>query len=238
MKQTLYILIITTSIGCNEKIVYDEINEITNQIILDQYREIGLGIIIDLDSIPIVDSFIIDPCAYNGFFIDTNQSKILLFNNDYALSSRRFDRYFTNDDIDTLIAQIENKKNLCWDKNQFPKAHFNDSTINTGDSIGGPNLTIWLKFKENPYNLLNISKPLFNKNHNIAIVSTELFLKDYYLSSIVELFKSGNNMWFPKSKNIMIFKLWVIDQPVDGKYTIGNQAIGTYESYPFENQNR
>ena len=84
--------------SCKGKKDSDEIHDLINQTILDQYRDMGTILLENSDTI-IIDSFLIDPCASNGFLVVSIDSALIQFNNSFSDSLKYLKRYFTSDDI-------------------------------------------------------------------------------------------------------------------------------------------
>ena len=216
--------------SCGEKKHKDEIYDLINHTILDQYINVGAGIIIEKDTI-VVDTFIIDPCAHKGFKIDTTNGKIKLSNNTWSSSSANYGRYFEKNDVLYIISQLQDTINYCWDLHRLKTGVFRDSSLVTDTTFSVPFLEIWQRNITDHKNYLTISKPLFNYAHSKAIISTALYLREYFISDIIEFKKDNDHTWRINSKHHLILRHDNINRSDGVQDTSFIIYIGTYESY-------
>jgi hypothetical protein len=228
MKKLNYILILLLLCSCNEKKHKDEIYDLINHAILDQYVNIGTSIITAKDTI-IVDTFIIDPCAHQGFKVDTINGKIKLSNNTWSSSSANYERYFENNDLLYILSQLQDTADYCWDLQKLKTGVFRDTSLVTNTKLSISLLDVWQRGITDHMNYFTISKPLFNSSHSKALVSTALYLRKYFVSNIIEYTKDDGT-WDVNSKHHLVIKIDKTNHPESIQDTVYFILMGTFES--------
>lgn len=208
----------------------DEIHDLINQTILEQYRKRGLTILGYSDSF-FIDRILIDPFANSGFSVDTFNTDLYIFGNTNSRTRWPYDLYFTPADLEVVKAQIAQNEPFRWDHKQLPYAVFSDSTFLSDTSKQYPNLDIWGLFADSSESYFSVSKPIYNRNHDVALVTTELYVDDYYLSSLIEFNKDFKDIWLIESKRLVAQKIIESYQAEEDNWLYGIVHFGQFEIY-------
>jgi hypothetical protein len=175
----------------------------------------------------------IDPCSRANFSTEIKDFRLILYYNDVYSKFCSYSRYFSMQDSLAVIYQTNDNSTKCWDLDQFHFDNFLDSTLVKSDSLKFPDLDIWLEFHNDSSDYFTLSKPLYNKDKNKAIISTELYLEDYYLISVLEFNNISKGQWYINSKYSLAYKVWIEDIPNDDEFIkIGMVYLGSFESFP------
>ena len=212
MKHGFLLLILISFISCQNKVFKraesinrDEKHDLINQAILEQLRGNNTYFNRFSDTINI-DSFLINPCPHGRFTLNETDTSLGFFFNFYTITSDLYGKYFTPDEKDFIKSQLEDDTTSCWDIKQIHAKNFSDSTLFNDSIISYPDINVWLLFQEEPYDYFSISNPLYNRAYNKSLVTTELYLKNYYIVSVLE-FKKKLDYWLINSKYSLLFKL-------------------------------
>ncbi len=149
-----------------------------------------------------------DKKKYDSLFIKFESQKRK--NVKYGNLSEKYSKYlkFGFNHVNCVNDSIIDKKTLNYLKNQNDSIFWNKNNINNTNVIIIAHPKKTFKFRPNHkenYPQISISKPIYNKNKDIAIVGYQIFFNNSDLgtnNSRLLIYKKDNNEWQLINKNV------------------------------------